>query len=173
MLNPSEKETIDKGIIVLWIIWSAMLISLCIYIFICHLLENQISQNLNTSLPLDPIKYILFIVAFAELVISYFLRRYLLTSGIAGLSSPINSPHSSAQSSYLGRYSVAMIIALAISESIGIYGLVLFFLGASFQTLYTFIGISGIAIVFYRPKKDEIITLANQFHQKVTHTTNP
>lgn len=166
MLNPSEKEAIDKGMIVLWIIWSAILISLCIYILICHLVEDQIRQNLNPSLPLDLLKNILFIVAVIELCISYFLRRYLLTSG-SGLSPPLNTPQSSTQSPYLARYSVAMIIVLAISESIGIYGLVLFFLGASFQTLYTFIGISGIAMIYYRPKKEEIIALANGFHQNM------
>ncbi|MBU2499127.1 MAG: hypothetical protein KKE57_09510 [Proteobacteria bacterium] len=53
-----------------------------------------------------------------------------------------------------------MMISLALSESIGIYGLVLFFLGDSLRTLYTFIGISALAIIYHRPKREELETLA-------------
>ncbi len=49
-----------------------------------------------------------------------------------------------------------MLLSLALSESIGIYGLVLFFLGDSFQTLYIFIGISALGMFHYRPKREEI-----------------
>jgi len=53
-----------------------------------------------------------------------------------------------------------MIVSLALSESIGIYGLVLFLLGDSFQTLYIFISISALAMFFYRPKREDLETLA-------------
>jgi hypothetical protein len=53
-----------------------------------------------------------------------------------------------------------MVASLALSESIGVYGLVLFFLGESFRTLYIFIGISALAMLLYRPKREELETLA-------------
>ena len=56
----------------------------------------------------------------------------------------------------IGKYTSAMLLSLALSESIGIYGLVLFFLGDSFQTLYIFIGISALGMFNYRPKREEI-----------------
>ena len=52
-----------------------------------------------------------------------------------------------------------MIVSLALSEFIGIMGLVLFFLGDNFQVLYTFMAISAIAMLFYRPKRQELETL--------------
>jgi hypothetical protein len=52
-----------------------------------------------------------------------------------------------------------MVVSLALSESIGIYGLVLFFLGESFRTLYIFLGISALAIFLYRPKREELEAL--------------
>ncbi len=53
-----------------------------------------------------------------------------------------------------------MVVSLALSESIGIYGFVLFLLGDGFRTLYIFIGISALAMFFYRPKREELEALA-------------
>lgn len=53
-----------------------------------------------------------------------------------------------------------MVVSLALSESIGIYGFVLFLLGDSFGTLHIFVGISALAMFFYRPKREELETLA-------------
>ena len=58
------------------------------------------------------------------------------------------------------KYSTALIVSLGLSESIGIYGFVLFLLGDDLQTLYIFIGISALAIYVHRPKREEIETLA-------------
>ena len=53
-----------------------------------------------------------------------------------------------------------MFVSLALSEFIGIMGLVLFFLGDNFQVLYTFMAISALAMFFYRPRREELETLA-------------
>jgi len=60
------------------------------------------------------------------------------------------------QAALLAKYTTVHIVSLALSESIGIYGLVLFFLGDGFGTLSTFLGISALAIYFHRPKKEEL-----------------
>lgn len=64
------------------------------------------------------------------------------------------------QPSFLAKYTTAVIVSLVLSESIGIYGFVLFLLGDDFRTLYIFIGISALAMFFYRPKREELETLA-------------
>jgi hypothetical protein len=38
---------------------------------------------------------------------------------------------------------------------------VLFLVGDSFQNLYLFIGVSAIALIYFRPKKEEIEKMAN------------
>jgi hypothetical protein len=59
----------------------------------------------------------------------------------------------------LQKYSAATIVALAMSESIGIYGLVLFFLGKNPTDLYLLILVSAAAMLVYRPRKDEMLSL--------------
>ena len=59
----------------------------------------------------------------------------------------------------LPKYSIAVIASLAMSESIGIYGLVLFLLGKNAMDLYLLVGISAAAMFYYRPKKDELLNL--------------
>ena len=57
----------------------------------------------------------------------------------------------------------ALVLCLALCESIGIYGLVLFFLGDTFQTLYTFVVISAAGMFYYRPKREELETLLSKY----------
>ena len=172
MLSPSEKEALDKGMIVLWIIWGAILISLFVYVLVCHLAGDQIRQNLNPDMPLTLFKNILYAASVLTLLISYFVRKAVLSvrsSSTRTRSSNISQQP--AQPAFMGKYTVAMIVSLALSESIGIYGVVLFFMGDSLQTLYTFIGVSAMAMILYRPKKEEIITLANEMKMNLPHTT--
>ena len=61
---------------------------------------------------------------------------------------------------FVGQYIPAVITTLALAESIGIYGLLLFLLGGDFKTLYTFIIVSALAMIFYRPKREELERLA-------------
>ena len=61
----------------------------------------------------------------------------------------------------MARYTPAVVISLAISESIAIFGLVLFILGDDFQTLYIFLVVSAIAMIFHRPKNEELRQLSS------------
>jgi hypothetical protein len=61
-----------------------------------------------------------------------------------------------------------VIVSLVLCDSIGIFGLVLFFLNDSFRTLHFFIGISALAMYFYRPKREEFETLALAMQTKET-----
>jgi hypothetical protein len=174
MLNPSDKEAIDKVMIVPWIIWGALLISLFIYILVCHLVHAQGGQNIRPDFPLSQFRNILYIIAGITLIASYLIRILLLNTRLSSSTSiePITSQLST-QPAYLGKYMVAMISSLAFCESVGIYGVVLFFVGDSFQTLYTFIGVAAIAMVYYRPKMEELIALANESQRNISHTPNP
>jgi len=158
---PGEKK-IDKNMLTLWIIWAAMLGSLAMYVIIAHLMGDEIGRNANPDFPVEMMRRILYLVSAIELLIAYYLRKFMLSGRIKGLgmtptgAGAINSK----QPPYLAKYSITMIISLALSESIGIYGLLLFLLGDNFNTLYTFIGVSAIAMYFFRPKRYEIEMLA-------------
>jgi hypothetical protein len=78
----------------------------------------------------------------------------------------LKPPLLSNQPSPPAKYTVAMLVSLALSESIGIFGFLLFLFGDNFQVLYTFIAVSALAMFFYRPKREELETLAISMRTK-------
>ena len=161
-----ESKAIEKGMRSLWFIWTAMLSTLLIYIALCHLLGEGFKASSGPELPIGLLRKIFFGLAAAVLITSYYLRRsnlkgQLSASGatIAKRSFALNQPP------FVSLYTAIVIVSLALSESIGIYGLVLFLLGDSFQTLYTFIGVSALAMVFYLPKREELEKVATAYKQ--------
>jgi hypothetical protein len=112
------------------------------------------------DLPLDLIRNILYCIAIFTLILTRFIRKLIIAGRPDGPGpKPLKSPSLSNQPSPLGKYVTAMFVSLALSEFIGIIGLVLFFLGDQFQVLYTFIAISAIAMFLYRPKREELEAL--------------
>ena len=161
MLVEHQEKAIEKGLLTLWIIWAGIMGSLLIYVFICHQFGDQIRRDINPNFPLPLMRNILYGIGIITLFLTHFLKRFMLGGTFSGtLSKPSRSDQHSNQPPFLAKYSTALIVSLALSESIGIYGLVLFLLGDSFQTLYIFIGISALAIYVHRPKREELETLA-------------
>jgi hypothetical protein len=152
----------------LWFIWAAMLGSLIIYIFVCHQLGEEIRRGFDKSgFPFELFRNILYGVVATELILSYYLRKFMLRgqsgateAGIARRSYTLNQPP------FIGQYTVVVIISLAISESIGSYGLLLFLLGGDFKTLYTFIVVAALAMVFYRPQREKLGKLAAAYKKR-------
>lgn len=155
-------EQNGKSMLTLWIIWMAMIGSLVMYVVICHLLGDEIGRNVNPDFPIDSIGKILYLVAAVTLFIAFHLRKFMLSGRIKipGITHTGSGVITSKQPPHIAKYTIAMIISLALSESIGIYGLILFLLGDGFNNLYTFIGVSAIAMYFFRPKGYEIEMLA-------------
>ena len=167
MPEGQEKEAINKGMLTLWVIWTAMLGSLLIYILVCHQLGEGFMGNERTEIPIDLLRKILFGVAVAELIITYYLRRFMLKTrpeaaraAMGSRTITLNRPF------FMNQYTAVVVISLALVESIGIYGFVLFGLGGGLKTLYTFIGISALAMIFYRPKREELEKLAMAYKKR-------
>lgn len=171
MEEAAERGTNEKGFQVLWILWAAMLGSLFVYVFICHRWGDEIRQTINADLPLDLIRKILYGIAIVTLILPHFLRKLLLAGG-SGTSGTnfLESPIPSNQPAPLAKYTIAMFISLALCDSIGIYGFVLFLLGDGLQTLHIFIGISALGMFYYRPKREDLETLAYAMQAKLTST---
>jgi F0F1-type ATP synthase membrane subunit c/vacuolar-type H+-ATPase subunit K len=160
MMEVSERKANENRLLTLWIIWAAIFGSLFIYAIICHQWGVNIRHTIGPNFPLDLMRNVLYGVAISTLILTHFLRKFLLAGRSSGSESmSLNPPTPSTQSSPTGKYVVAMVVSLALSESIGVYGLVLFFVGESFRTLYIFLGISALAMFLYRPKREELETL--------------
>jgi F0F1-type ATP synthase membrane subunit c/vacuolar-type H+-ATPase subunit K len=155
-MSVPEKGLFEKQLQVLWIIWAAMLGSLGIYVLIC-LLWGDALQRPASPFPIDLMRDILYGIAVLTVILTHFLRNFIL-GGRSGGSGPMSlqPPSPSDQSAVAGKYATAMIVSLALSESIGIYGLILFLLGDDLRTVFIFNGIAAIAMFFYRPKREEL-----------------
>jgi hypothetical protein len=161
MLEETDRVEFEKGLRILWIIWAAMLGSLFIYVFICHQVGEEIRGNTSPDFPIGLLKNILYGAVIVTLFLTRFLRRFMLTGRFSSTEVRLFKPASIfSQPSLLAKYTIAVFVSLALCESIGIYGLVLFFLGENLQTLYIFITISALSMFFYRPKMEEIERVA-------------
>ena len=161
MESVAEKGLYEKQLQVMWIIWAGMLGALVVYVSIC-LLGGDVIRGSTSSLPLDLIRDILYGIAILTVILTHFLRNFIL-AGRSGGSEPMSlkPPSPADQSAVVGKYVTAMIVSLALSESIGIYGLVLFLLGADLRTVFIFNGIAALAMFIYRPKREELETLSS------------
>ena len=77
-------------------------------------------------------------------------------------NSPSFQTNQVSESEILQKYFVASIVSWALSESIGIYGLILSLVGKNTTDLYILIFIAAIALFLYRPKKEDVIGLAEE-----------
>lgn len=162
------KEELDKGLKTLWITWAAMIGSLAIYVVICHLTADEIAVAIESDFPLKVFRNGLFIISAVELALIPLIRK-------AVLKIRPNRHHAVAEQqgiegdykTVLGKYTTAMIISLALAESIGIYGVVLFFISKDFLSLYIFIAISAAAMFIYRPKREHIEKLAEDMKPRI------
>jgi hypothetical protein len=149
------EEELNKGFLTLKMIWLAMLASLAIYVFV----GLQVAPTMRTSLDKDIfaiLRAILYVLAFVTLIITGPIKRRLL-SAKGQLGSAQSTLHPIIQ-----QYFAAMTIVWALSESIGVYGLVLFFLGKNTTDLYLLIVTSAAALLMHRPKKGEVISLSQK-----------
>lgn len=158
-IDQKEMKQLDTGWRVILIIWGAILFSLFIYLVVCILIKDQLQISINSDLPIETIKYALFGVSFITLFVVYYLRKFLLRIN----NSTVNSSQSqSPQNPAVGKYTVAVIVTSALLESIGIYGVVLFLMTKDTSSLYQLLIISAAAMIYFRPRKDELLNLSAQ-----------
>jgi F0F1-type ATP synthase membrane subunit c/vacuolar-type H+-ATPase subunit K len=161
MQSDAETDAIQKGMMTLWIMWAAMIVSILIYIYIAYAFGDEIRKPLHPDFPLENLRSILYGISIITIVLSYYLRKLLLAVKDDNVPSGfLKSKAQPNQPLFVGKYTVALMISLALSESIAIYGLVLFLLGADFQTFYIFTAVSVLSMFYYRPKKIELEELA-------------
>ncbi len=156
------EQELDKQLMTLRIIWFAMLMSLAVYLFAGIQVGTDVQPPINED-TFGILRTVLYVMAFAILIATRYIRKLVLSG-----KSQVNQPVQGLKHPVLQKYSAATIVALAMSESIGIYGLILFFLGKNSTDLYLLILISAAAMVMYRPRKDEILNLVQKSREDST-----
>ena len=138
-----------------------MLFSLFAYVRFCYLLEYEKMTGAQPGFPLALATGVLYVAAIAELFLTYYFRRFMLkVRSDRSHERLITRAANLNKSPVMVKYSTAVIVSLALSEVIGTFGVILFFLGKDFGTLYIFIGISAVAMLIFRPKHKEFQRLS-------------
>lgn len=162
MLDKDEMKMIDKGWLTLNIVWMAMLMALVIYLFLGLYLKDQIHFSLAKEFPINILRTALYTVSIIAVILAKYIRNYMLEKkedrNIINKSQPLTMLN---QHPAVIKYSAAVIFSLAMSESAGLFGLVLFILGNILTDLYIMLAISAAALIYYRPHKEELLDLAN------------
>jgi hypothetical protein len=140
------------------VIWVALLSSLGFYLVICMAVGNQIPVSMEGP-RLEIIKYALFGISVLTLAGAWLFRKLLMGK----IARPVNdSSFQSETHPAVAKYLIAIIIVMALSESVGIYGMVLFFISKDTMSLYQLMILSAAAMILFRPKKEELIDIAKK-----------
>jgi hypothetical protein len=160
-MEQKEHEELNTWMRNIWIIWASMLVGLVLYIGVCNYLAENLQARLSQDVPLEMFKNIFYGLTVGSLLLANFLEKLLLRVKIDQPHQAIKSPTPVChQPPFVTKYLNAVIVSLAISESIGLYVFVLFFFSVDFPTLYTFMAISVVAMFYFRPKMEELKKLA-------------
>ena len=159
----SNAKQLDQGWKAALVTWGSFLASPVVYLVVCLFLLEKKQGVFFTghSYPMEKIKYALFLLTLIILVVVYFLRKFLLrparkTSGPGESVSPQHSP--------VDKYKKAVGVTSALTEAICIYGITFFFLSKDVVTLCLLLGISGLAMLYFRPRKQELLDLATRMN---------
>ncbi len=154
-------EELGRELLKLRVIWFGMLGSLVIYLIIGLQIGTNIQISMDKSI-FGVLKTLLYLFTFIIIVITRYIRRFILSGkGQYGQASE------NLQSLTLQKYTTVMIVAWALLECIGVFGLVLFLLGKNPTDLYLLIIISAVAMLWYRPKKDELMRLSQNGSEEI------
>lgn len=154
MLTDTE---LDKGLMTMNVIWFAMLFSLAVYLLVAMQIGDTIEVALEPQI-LDILRTVFYLLA----IIILFATRPIRKLVLAGKAGATRQSTPALSHPVLQKYVTAMMIALALSESIGIFGFILFLVGKNALDLYLLLALSAAAIVAYRPKRDELLGLAQE-----------
>jgi len=163
MISDADKDSIEKGFLKIQIIWGAIVACLVVYLIIALAFGEEISKGSNDQLPVSLLRNILICVSVFEIFIIRIFRRIMVGKGTILKSTERGTAKE--QPPYMAQYMIAVIVSASIAESIGIFGLVLVFLGAGINTFYFFTAASAIVMIYYRPKKEELVEFASKVIQ--------
>jgi F0F1-type ATP synthase membrane subunit c/vacuolar-type H+-ATPase subunit K len=125
-------------------------ISLLVYLFVALSIRDSNSTN-----PPDSLLPIVFaVLSVATLVGGIFIRRIRLARKKDSLEAMLRN------------YRTTLTVSLALSEAVGLYGFILYFIGSEMWVLVVFIGMALAAMVRVRPTMQDLTEyLASQLRQ--------
>jgi hypothetical protein len=160
MLDPTrEVRQLKAGMFKVWTVWIAMFLTLVLALIFVLLLGKNVEQAHHPR-HIRQITQILYGVSVVGLILAYFIRRYMLHRVSSKPLSEEMRTTPGQISPYIARYKPAVVVSLAIAESIAAFGLTIFFMDGNLTTFLIFLAISLVGLFLYRPKFEEVEKLA-------------
>ena len=158
MLNAKETDQLNSRFTQLWLIWGCIFSSLFIYVGFSFLIPQT-----QTIAQIQKLTYI----GYGYAVMIWFTSR-MIKQQMQQSKLPLKSDQEQISTeeilfAAIQKYQTTLIVTIAMMESIGIVGLVLFFLGGGRPTLIAFTVVAGVGIAFYRPRREEIIDMIQSY----------
>jgi len=148
-----DDQSLDKEMKTLKLIFFSMVFSLAVYLYVGLAVIKSPQQTMDNA-ALGTLRAVLYGLALIILFITKPARKFLLGRRSLGIQQTGPAQHPVIQ-----KYMQTLIIAAAMTECIGIFGLVLYILGQNVLDLYVLIAVSAIAMLQYRPNRDEVMRL--------------
>ncbi len=185
MLGRVESQQLKSDLILPWVILGIMLVMLAAYIIVCQTVGEQLQQPLPESqrVLIRTVLYAVAIVTFPLTNLIRYIQLRLNQTMPYSDAELVNNDCSDAGDTNPGkgkveshleqrsralhgviaeaknRYLMTVIVSMSLSESIGVFGFIMFILGDNFNTLYIFTGLSALGLYLYRPKVDEFASI--------------
>jgi hypothetical protein len=164
MLNPKEKEAVEEGIRLAWVNWIAFFVALFIYALGGHFLERP----KGSATVVEVFKYILSGLTVISLGAVYFLKKSMKEARwdffpLSYLSKKVPDTNKIPP---ISTYLIANTLSFTLAESVGLYGVLLFFLSGEREILYPFLLVAAIALIPLRPKQEELEQLMMTFKHR-------
>jgi F0F1-type ATP synthase membrane subunit c/vacuolar-type H+-ATPase subunit K len=150
-----DDSGLDNAVKTLTVIWGSMVMSVLIYMFA---IPHFIGETINIQLPPEVyqlLRTVLYVVSFGLILGARFISKYMLFGKGGSLQTTRTTSNPA-----LPRYTTAMIMALALSEAVAIFGLVLFLMAKDIMSLYFLGAVSILSMFMYRPSREDIIEAA-------------
>ncbi len=144
---------LSKALLPMRFFWFFLFLTPIFYLLAGLYLEPTLKGSFDKK-SLETVKMALYVVSFVTLVSTGYVRNHILSS-----QGSRQNKNRSFNDAMMQRYFVSMLVALTLAESIGIYGLVLFYLGKDRVDLYLLSFVSAVSMLFYFPKKEHLRAL--------------
>ena len=167
-LNEEHKAEIDKAMRAQWMLWVGVLGQPIALIIICQVFGGRIRENVpvSQSFPLQTFRIVFMAVGAFLLVLSYGLRKYILSAGLKGfganrLKTRVRTP----APEYIIEYRGKIFLPMVLPSSLSILGFMLFFLGDSLSVSYLFVVPAVLGTLYQHPRKQDILVFLDRFLQ--------
>lgn len=138
-----------------WLVFFSMSLTLIAYIVIAYWLGQEIQFNYAEDKRIF-IRTVFYAVTIATMPLINLLRHILLT---------LNKTMLGTTPAKL-RYLITLIVCLALVETIGLFGFIMYVLGDGSNTLYIFCIVAALGLFINRPKQDEYNEIVDALQQR-------